>query len=209
MAGTVIAIAQQKGGAGKTTLVAQLAVCLAGLGHRVAAIDIDPQQSLSAWHAVRQQTLGGDGGITLRQVSGWRTGSEVERLGRDFDIVLIDSPPHGDTDTRIAVRSADRVLMPVQPGPMDYWAARQSVALAEREKKDFLIVLNRVPARSRIADRIRAMIEADGLAVARTVLGNRQAYAASLMLGLGVSEDQPRGTAAAEIRALADEILKG
>lgn len=209
MGGTVIAIAQQKGGAGKTTLVAQLAVCFSGLGHAVAVIDIDPQQSLSAWHAVRSARPGGDGGIALRQVSGWRTGSEVERLGRDFDIVLVDSPPHGDTDARVAIRSASRVLMPVQPGPMDYWAAKQSVALAEREKRDFLIVLNRVPARSRIADQIRGMIEADGLAVARTALGNRQAYAASLMLGLGVTEDQPRGTAATEIRALAEEILKG
>ncbi|MEC9347148.1 MAG: ParA family partition ATPase [Pseudomonadota bacterium] len=209
MAGKVIAIAQQKGGAGKTTLVAQLAVCFAGLGHSVAVVDIDPQQSLSTWHAVRHEHLGGDGGITLRQVSGWRTGSEVERLRRDFGIVLVDSPPHGDTDAKIAVRSADRVLMPVQPGPMDYWAAKQSVALAEREKKDFLIVLNRVPARSRVADQIRGMIEQDGLAVAETTLGNRQAFAASLMLGLGVTEDQPKGTAAAEIRALAGEILKG
>jgi chromosome partitioning protein len=51
MAGIVITIAQQKGGAGKTTLAAHLAIAWAGQGRRVALVDIDPQGSLAAWHA--------------------------------------------------------------------------------------------------------------------------------------------------------------
>ena len=205
--GTTIIIAQQKGGAGKTTLAAQLAVLFAGRGLAGAIMDIDPQQSLSAWHAARQRTPGNDGGIALRQVSAWRSGAEVQRLGRDFDLVFIDSPPHGDTDSRVAVRAADRVLMPIQPSPMAYWAARQTIDLAQREGKDFTLVLNRLPSRGRLADRIRAMITADGLKVAHTTLGNRQAFASSMLDGLGVTEAQPKGLAAQEISALGSEML--
>ncbi len=207
--GTTIIIAQQKGGAGKTTLAAHLAVVLAGQGKAVAIMDIDPQQSLSAWHSARVSNLGNDGGIALRQVSGWRSGAEVQRLGRDFDIVLIDSPPHGETDSKVAMRAADKVLMPIQPSPMDYWAARQTIDMARRETKDFTLVLNRLPARGRLADQIRQMIARDGLTVARQSLGNRQAFAASLLEGLGVTEAQPRGLAAQEITALAGEVLPG
>jgi len=48
MAATVITVAQQKGGAGKTTLAAHLAVAWSAMGWRVALIDVDPQGSLGA-----------------------------------------------------------------------------------------------------------------------------------------------------------------
>ena len=50
--GKVIAVAQQKGGAGKTMLAAQLAVVLAESA-TVAVLDIDPQGSLTIWGKLR------------------------------------------------------------------------------------------------------------------------------------------------------------
>src|SRR3981081_4464202 len=110
MAGTVITIAQQKGGAGKTTLAAHLAIAWAGQGGSVALIDIDPQGSLASWHAPRAYGVAGKSGIAFAAITGWRTAAEVERRARDHDIVVIDSPPHAETEARPAVRAAKLIL---------------------------------------------------------------------------------------------------
>ena len=73
MAGRVITIAQRKGGAGKTTLAAQLAIALARQGAKLALLDIDPQASLAAWVALRRARLGGSGiGFDFAALPGWR-----------------------------------------------------------------------------------------------------------------------------------------
>ena len=51
----VIAIVNFKGGSGKTTTTAHLAQHLALAGHRVLAVDLDPQASLSALHGFQPE----------------------------------------------------------------------------------------------------------------------------------------------------------
>ena len=131
MAAKVITVAQQKGGAGKTTLTAQLAVAFAGDGRRVALIDIDPQASLAQWHRVRSEKPAATlAQLTLSEISGWKLPTELDRLKHAHDLILIDSPPHAETEARVAVRSAHLVLVPLQPSPMDLWATGATIALA-------------------------------------------------------------------------------
>lgn len=205
MAAKIVTIAQQKGGAGKTTLAAQLSVAFAIDGAQVALIDIDPQRSASAWHAMREERAD-DTPITLSTVSGWKLDGEIARLKGGHDLVVIDSPPHAETEAKAAIRSADLVLAPIQPSPMDLWAIEPTLALAERQAAALLLVLNRVPARSRLADQLRSTLAARALPVADATLGNRQAFAASMMAGAGVVESHRRSSAATEIRALVTEI---
>jgi chromosome partitioning protein len=208
MTATVITIAQQKGGAGKTTLAIHLALAWASQGKSVAVIDIDPQASLSTWFRVRNERLGGAGAaIEAVAVGGWRVAAEVERQARNHDVVVIDSPPHAETEARIAVRAGKIVLVPVQPSPMDFWATRPTLDLARAEKVRALLVLNRVPARANLTGAMLDAYRSLGVALAETQIGNRVALAAALNEGQGILEYDPSSVAAAEIAALAEEVL--
>ena len=199
----VITIAQQKGGAGKTTLAAHIAVALSQKGNRVAVIDIDPQGSLTHWHSIREERFGeGYTGLTFAAVSGWRVGGEVTRLRRQCDYVIIDSPPHTETEARSAIRSADIIIIPVQPSPTDLWATKATLELAKNEKIPVRVVLNRVSANSRLAQTIAAELPE----LTKATLGNRVLFAASLMEGRCATEVDPSSIAAQEIKALVKEI---
>jgi chromosome partitioning protein len=210
MAAKILAVAQQKGGAGKTTIAVQLGVFWAKAGRKVALLDVDPQGSMKAWHGLRAEA-GIDGWPTAHDVAGWKLSSEIDRLKRETlkretDLIIVDTPPHAETDARVAVRAAGLILVPVQPSPMDWWATKPTIDMAAKEKTRSLLVLNRLPPRGRLVDAIREKIRAAGLPLAENALGNRSAFAVSMMEGKGVTESQPRGTAAAEIAALAAEI---
>ncbi|MCC6472003.1 MAG: ParA family protein [Alphaproteobacteria bacterium] len=214
MAAKVFTIAQQKGGAGKTTIACHLAVSLAmgngkALPRKVAIVDIDPQQSLARWHGQRVHALGqGNGGLHLSAVSGWRTQGEVDRLKRDMDFVVIDSPPHAETEARIAVRAADLVILPVQPSPMDLWAIQPTLDMARQEKVPVLLVFNRMPPRGLLADEMMARAKELGVPIAKSVIGNRVGFAASLLNGRAIGETNPTSRGAREIASLAREVQR-
>lgn len=206
MVAKVITIAQQKGGAGKTTMAAHLAVAWASSGKRkVAIVDIDPQGSLMQWYQQREKRLGADAtNLTFTAISGWRVRSELDRLRHTHDLIVIDSPPHTDTEARTAIRAADLVVVPLQPSPMDVWATSATITMCKQERVPVKMVLNRVHPQAKLTEAVSgAMI---GLTANR--FGNRVIFAGALMHGLGVTEAQPQSIAAEEVRALAKEIMQ-
>lgn len=201
---SVITVAQQKGGAGKTTIAAHLAVVFNQRGKRVAVIDIDPQGSLATWHKIREERFGeGYTGITFISLSGWRINSEVTRLKRSHDVVIIDSPPHTETEAKTAIRAADLILIPVQPSPTDLWATKATVDLAAKEKIPAYVVFNRVAPSSKLLQTIEAQLPNR----LQQALGNRVLFASSIMEGRCVTETAPSSPAAKEVKALASEVL--
>ena len=200
----VITIAQQKGGAGKTMLAANLAVALAGT-RRVALLDTDPQRSLSRWHGLRPVGTG-LARIGFAEVSGWRLQGALDQMRRETDVLLVDSPPHLDTDARRAVRVADLILVPVQPSAPDLWAAEGTVALAAAERRRAVLVVNRAPTLPTLRAAALVAVMQAGHTVLPAVLGNRSIFAQAFAQGLGVMEAAPRTVAAREMRAVVDAI---
>ncbi|BDG72449.1 ParA family partition ATPase [Roseomonas fluvialis] len=198
----VIAVAQRKGGAGKSTIAANLAAAYAEEGARVALLDIDPQRTLARWDEVRGRAAKARP-LHFEAPTGWRLPSILDRLRRESDVVLLDTAPHDDSDARTAVRAADLVLVPLQPSAADLWSMDATLDLAKKEGRKVALVLNRAPASGRLLDQVRAQIAERGLPLADAVLGNRTAFAQAFMAGLGAVEAAPKGIAANETRALA------
>lgn len=196
----VITVAQQEGGAGKSTLAANLAIALGEAGGRVALLDTDPQGTLARWQALRGADAPPPG---FEAPAGWRVQAALDRHRRTADFVVIDTPPHAETESRLAIRAADLVLVPLQPSLPDLWASEATVKLAEAERRAYRMVLNRMPPTGKLRDAILGELARRGAPVLEERLGNRSAYAAAFALGQGVTESEPRGAAAAEMRALA------
>ncbi len=198
----VITVAQQKGGAGKTTLAANLAVEFARRGLSVALVDTDPQGSLGRWFLQRRSRPAG-AEVEFATASAWGVSYECEKLRRSHDLVIVDTPPKADADLRPALREADLVLVPVAGSMVDLWAVDGLMDLVSREGRRALIVLNRLRGGTRLAGEVAAAAEAVG-GVATARLGARVTYAEAL--GEGLAAPDLRGPAAQEIAALADEV---
>ncbi len=205
MSGKVIAVVQQKGGSGKTTLAVNLAVSFIRRGMTVALLDTDPQGSLGRWFMARRERLG-ETGMEFSTSSAWGVSYECEKLKRSADIVIVDTPPKVDADLRPALRVADLVLVPVASSHVDLWATDGVLDLATREKKGAWLVLNRVRAGTRLSEDVARAAGEMTAGLAKAQLANRVVYAETLGQGLGAQEAGTK-TVKAEVDALTDEVL--
>ncbi|MEC3861935.1 ParA family partition ATPase [Mesobacterium sp. TK19101] len=208
MTGSVITVAQQKGGSGKTTLAANLAVGFLQAGKSVALVDIDPQGSLGRWFMTRAEAdpLLVDG-LEFTTSSAWGISYECRKLSDRFDVVIVDTPPKADSDLRPALRVADLVVVPVATSQVDLWATEGVLDLAEREGKPALIVLNRGRPGTRLSQEVaEAAAKLDAM-VATAQFANRVIYAEALGKGRGASEGA-RTPARDEVAALTAEVAQ-
>lgn len=209
MPGRIITISQQKGGSGKTTLAAHLAVALArAAGKPVAILDVDPQGSLGEWFEARERRLGdGRTGLEFRTASGWGARREARTLARDHDIVIVDTPPKSDLESKPAIEAADLVAVPIQPTHFDLWATESTLRTLAKEESRTILIVNRLPPRASLSAEMIEAIAQLGFPVAEARLGNRVAFASSMGVGSTVLEAAPSSKGAVEVQALAQELL--
>ena len=206
MTAKIVTIAQSKGGAGKTTLAVQLATAMLQDEAPLCLVDVDPQGSLARWFEERERRHGASDRLTLVSTGGWRLGVELRRIVRDVTTVIVDTPPHGDSDLAATIREASLVLVPCQPSPLDVWASRPTLEAAAKEGREIRFVMNRVPPRSRSIEEAELALADLGARPLAGTLGNRQSFVAAMARGQGAVEYEPRGLAAHEALAICAEV---
>ena len=206
----IVALLNQKGGVGKTTLALHLAGQWARKGERVTLVDADPQGSALDWSQQRSR----EGVERLFGVVGLARDTlhrEASELARDADHVVIDGPPRVAGLMRSALLAADLVLIPVQPSPFDGWASAEMLALLSeariyRPKLAARFVLNRCAARTVIArETVETLADHDPPVLAQTI-GQRVAFADAAQSGRLVFDVDPESLAAREVAAFAAEV---
>jgi len=208
MLSKVITISQQKGGSGKTTLAVHLALAFIKYHNlKVAVIDTDPQGSLGKWFMIRTEKKVSNDNLTFKTASLWGAQYESKALKKDHDIVIIDTPPKIESDARPSIESADLVLIPVAASHVDFWATGAIVDIAKKANKKILIQINRSSQRSKLISKTNEFIKSLNLSATKTIIGNRQIFAASMGEGKTAVEKQKKSNAVEEIKQLSEQIL--
>lgn len=194
----VIVLASQKGGAGKTTLAAHLAVAAEAAGDGPAVlIDTDPQGSLSAWWNVREAET-----PALAPTSIGDLPDKLRALAAaGFRLAVVDTPPAITEAIGAVVRSADLALIPTRPSPHDLRAVGSTVSLVEAAGRPFVFAVTQAKPNARLTIQAIAALSEHG-AVAPAIMNDRVDYAGSMIDGRTVFESDPRGRSAAEVEEL-------
>jgi chromosome partitioning protein len=199
----VVAVAVQKGGTGKTTLAASLAVAAAQAGERVTAFDADPQGSLAAWGELRNGAE-----PRIERLRPWEFAQFAPILEQQAEqgqsLAIVDTPGASIGGVAALLRLADLVLVPIRPSRLDLMAALPTIeVLAGQGMRERLaLVLNQCPpAPSPRTGLYAAQLGTLGVMAEPAIL-QRVDHQDAVALGRGVTEHAPLGYAAAEIRTL-------
>jgi chromosome partitioning protein len=193
-----IVLASQKGGAGKTTLAAHLAVVAERGGDGPCVlIDTDPQASLAIWWNGREAETPAFAPVTLKELPG-----KLQALARaGYAYAFVDTPPAITESIRAVVMQADFVLIPTRPSPHDLRAVGRTVELALEAERSFAFAITQAKPNSRLTLQAMAALSEHGV-VAPVIIHDRVDYAASMIDGRTVLEVDPRGRSADEITKL-------
>jgi chromosome partitioning protein len=194
----VIVLASQKGGVGKTTLAAHLAVAAEAAGDGPAVlIDTDPQGSLSAWWNVRAAATPALAPSSIAELAG----KLAQLAAAGYAVAILDTPPAITEAIGAVVVSADLVLIPTRPSPHDLRAVGRTVALVRAAGKPFVFAVTQAKPNTRLTVQAMAALSEHG-AVAPAIVHDRVDFAASMIDGRTVQEIDPKGRSAAEMAEL-------
>lgn len=226
----MIAVANQKGGCGKTTLAMNMAGALAVEGgYRVLLLDADPQASAMQW---RKNSEDSQLPFDIQPFPHAVLHKEIAKLAENHDLVFIDCPPGGgggsvasaadrtDNICRSALMACDVVLVPVRPTPLDYHASHtllpllRDISFLKEKLRVFIAINGKAPGNTRLGNEAgplaKELFTVDGVRidVLKTEICTRQTFAQAPLAGQTVVQFDPGSRAAEEIRALTEELVQ-
>lgn len=174
----VLTIANRKGGAGKSTCAAHLAVAATNSGLKAILIDMDPQKTLEGWWQKREEDT-----PLLVETTAVDLPDSIDKLRtQGFDICIIDTPGDSGDFTRAGIMAADLVIIPSKPTPPDLSAIGRTISLVEENKKKFAFVITQGIVRTKATLQALSVLSQFG-AVAPAPISNRTAYASAMGAG--------------------------
>ena len=189
----VIAVLNQKGGSGKTTIATHLARALQLDGASVLLVDSDPQGSARDWAAVQE-----DNPVTVVGIDRPTIDRDLKAIGHK-DFVVIDGAPQAADLAISAIKAASFILIPVQPSPYDIWATADLVELVKQRIEvtdgatQAAFVVSRAIKGTRIGAEITEALTGYGLPVLQSRLTQRVSYPGTAALGTTVLDAEPDG----------------
>ena len=207
--GKIIAFANQKGGSGKTTLSANLAVLWANSEYKVAVVDADAQKSLTYWLEARKKYYGKEPtGIDHYPFDARTLTDDLKKIKRKYDFIIIDSAPSITFETIQIIKSSDFIYVPVQPSPIDLMATIPFLNISKQERKKTTVILNRVMPRAKLTDAMVMRLRYAGAKIARSRISGKIIYAETFSVGRGVVDISVTSDASKEIINIGNEILR-
>jgi len=200
-----IAFVSQKGGSGKSTIASSLAVAAHEMKEVVCVIDMDPQSLLANWAKTR-----GSRDIEVIVSGAARLPALLASLKRKgVTLAILDTPGAEGAASSAAIRLADLNIVPSRPSMFDLWASARTRAQIEEIRAEFVFLLNQCPPAqqsARVQDGVEALEEMGGL-ISPLIL-TRVDYQEAARHGWGVTEFNPHGAAAQEMRDLWQSIKR-
>ena len=203
---TIVALLNQKGGSGKTTIATNLAYALTRANHSVLLVDADPQGSARDWNEANSAKLLPVVGLDRETLP-----KDLEAISANYDWAVIDGAPQVARLSAAAVKSADVVLIPVQPSPYDIWACADLIDIisARREvtegKPKAAFIISRSIKNTKLSGEVTQALEDYGLPIFKAGTTQRVAYPTTAAEGRTVF-DNPEDEAAKEIEAIESEL---
>lgn len=201
----IIAILNQKGGVGKTTLATNIATKLHLNKSRVLLIDSDPQGSARDWHAA------GSSDIAVVGMDRPTLEKDISKIADKFDWVIVDGAPQLTDMAISAVKCADLIIIPVQPSPYDIWASEDLVdiikhrqQLTDGNPKSYFCISRKITNAS-LSKEIVEALQGYSLPVMKSYTSQRIIYAKSAAEGQTVF-DTNNNEAIQEITNVVNEI---
>ena len=205
---TVIAVLNQKGGSGKTTIATNLAHAIKMAGAKVLLVDSDPQGSARDWNEANQGELLPVVGLDRKTLP-----TDLKAISSGYDYIIIDGAPQIAQLAAAALKTADVVLIPVQPSPYDIWATQDLVDVikARQEvlegKPQAAFIISRAIKNTKLSGEIAEVLASYELPVFNHGTSQRVIYPTTASNGQTVFAE-PDSPAAKEINAIAEELME-